>query len=112
VELISAIVRPFKVAGVCDALQSSGFQGLTVLEASGFGKQRGHTEIYRGAEYPSDFQQNSKIEIVAKEEDVSDIVDVICKVASTGRFGDGKIWITPVRDVIRIRTKEVGEDAL
>jgi nitrogen regulatory protein P-II 1 len=110
--LISAIVRPSKVDEVCDALQSFGFHGLTVTEASGFGKQRGQTEIYRGAAYPSTFRPSSKIEIVAKDEDVPDMIDTICHVAATGRIGDGKIWVTPVRELVRIRTKESGEDAL
>ena len=111
-QLISAIVRPFKVGPICEALQAFGFRGLTVTEASGFGKQRGHTEVYRGAEYTSEFQQKVKIEIVARDEDVQDMIDVICKVAKTGRIGDGKIWVTPVAELIRIRTREAGTGAL
>jgi len=111
-QLITAIVRPFKVGPICEALQTFGFRGLTVTEASGFGKQRGHTEVYRGSEYASEFQHKVKIEIVARDEDVHDLVDVICKVASTGRIGDGKIWVTSVRELIRIRTREAGLDAL
>ncbi len=111
-QLISAIVRPFKVGEICEAMQTFGFQGLTATEASGFGKQRGHSEIYRGAEYASQFQHKIKIEIVARDEDVHDMIDVICKVAYTGRIGDGKIWVTPVGELIRIRTKEAGDDAL
>jgi nitrogen regulatory protein P-II 1 len=110
--LISAMVRTSKVAQVCEALQSFGFQGMTVIEASGFGKQRGHVEIYRGAEYSSEFQPNSKIEIVARDDEVNDLIDVICQVAATGRLGDGKIWVTPVSELVRIRTREAGEDAL
>jgi nitrogen regulatory protein P-II 1 len=111
-QLISAIVRPFKVAPICEALQTFGFRGLTVTEATGFGKQRGHTETYRGAEYTSEFQHKTKIEIVARDEDVHDMIDVICRVAATGRIGDGKIWVTPVHELIRIRTRESGDDAL
>ena len=110
--LITAIVRPFKVGPICEALQTFGFRGLTVTEASGFGKQRGHTEVYRGSEYTSEFQRKVKIEIVAREEDIRDMIDVICNVAATGRIGDGKIWVTPVADVIRIRTREAGASAL
>ena len=110
--LISAIVRPFKVGPICEALQAFGFRGLTVTEASGFGKQRGHAELYRGSEYTSEFQHKVKIEIVARDEDIRDMIDVICNVAATGRIGDGKIWVTPVADVIRIRTKEAGTGAL
>jgi nitrogen regulatory protein P-II 1 len=112
VQLISAIVRPAKVVQICDALQAFGFHGLTVSEASGLGKQRGHAEIYRGTEYASAFEHKTKIEIVARDEDVGDMIEVICKVAATGRMGDGKIWVTPVRELVRIRTKEAGNDAL
>jgi nitrogen regulatory protein P-II 1 len=111
-QLISAIVRPFKVGEICDALQAFGCHGLTVTEASGFGKQRGHTEIHRGAEYSSQFQHKIKIEIIARDEDIHDMVDVICRVAATGRIGDGKIWITPINELVRIRTREAGDDAL
>ena len=110
--LINAIVRPAKVAEVTDALQSFGFHGFTVIDAIGFGKQRGQAQIYRGAETSPEFQHKSQIEIVAPDDDVQDIVDVICKVAATGRNGDGKIWITPITEVIRIRTKQAGADAL
>ncbi len=112
VQLISAIVRPAKVAPICEALQTFGFRGLTVTEASGFGKQRGHTEVYRGSEYASEFQRKAKIEIIAHDEDIHDMIDVICNVAATGRIGDGKIWVTPVAELIRIRTREAGTDAL
>jgi nitrogen regulatory protein P-II 1 len=112
VQLVSAVVRPFKVSQICDALQAFGFHGLTITEASGLGKQRGHAEIYRGAEYASAFERKTKIEIVAREEDVADMIEVICKVAATGRMGDGKIWVTPVSELVRIRTKQAGTDAL
>lgn len=111
-QLISAVVRTSKVDAVCEALQSFGFQGLTVTDAIGLGKQKGPTEIYRGSRRASAFQQASKLEIVTRDADVDDLVDVICRVAATGRVGDGKIWITPVRELLRIRTREAGEDAL
>ena len=111
-QLITAIVRPSVVGQICEALQSFGFRGLTATEASGFGKQRGHTEFYRGSEYPSEFQRKIKIEIIALDEDVRDMIDVICRVASTGGMGDGKIWVTPVAELIRIRTREAGTAAL
>jgi nitrogen regulatory protein P-II 1 len=111
-QLISAVVRPTKVGEVCDALQTLGFHGLTVTDANGLGKLRGHTEIYRGAKYSSEFQQHAKLEMVARDEDVRDMIDVICTVAFTGRMGDGKIWVTPVGELVRIRTREIGSDAL
>jgi nitrogen regulatory protein P-II 1 len=112
VQLISAIVRPTKVSQICEALGAFGFAGLTVLGAAGMGKMRGHAEIYRGVEYPSPLQPEVKIEIVVRDEDTREVVDVICRVAHTGSLGDGKVWITPVGDVVRIRTKEWGADAL
>jgi nitrogen regulatory protein P-II 1 len=111
-QLITAIVRPGKVTDLCDALQTFGFHGITVSDASGFGKQRGDSEFYRGSEYSSGFQHRSKLEIVVRDEDVPDMVDVICSVAATGGIGDGKIWITPIRELVRIRTREAGADAL
>ena len=111
-QLISAIVRTSKIEAICEALQSFGFHGLTVTDAVGLGKQQGPTEIYRGSRHASPFQHASKLEIVTRDADVDDLVDVICRVAATGRLGDGKIWITPVRELLRIRTREVGEDAL
>src|SRR5664279_976475 len=112
VQLITAVLRPSAAADVCDAVQALSFQGLTLIEAFGFGKQRGPVEIYRGTRMASEFQQQSLIEIVALDEHVQDLIDVICKVAATGRLGDGKIWVTPVRELVRIRTREVGVDAL
>jgi len=112
VQLVTAIVRPAKVTAVCDALQSFGFQGMTVTETSGIGKQRGHTEMYRGAEYAPAFQPKTRIEVVVRDEDVVDVVEVICTVASTGRVGDGKVWVTPIRDLVRIRTREHDDEAL
>jgi nitrogen regulatory protein P-II 1 len=112
VQLITAVLRPAAVTAVCEAVQALRFQGLTVIEAAGFGKQQGHVEIYRGARKASEFQPQGVVEIVARDEDVRDLIDVICKVAATGRLGDGKIWVTPVGELIRIRTREVGADAL
>ena len=109
---INAIVRPAKVMSICEALQAFGFHGLTVLEAEGFGKQRGREEIHRGVAYPSALRPEVKLEILARDEDVAELVDVICRVGYTGRRGDGKVWLTPVADVVRIRTKESGADAI
>jgi nitrogen regulatory protein P-II 1 len=111
-QLISAIVRPSKVNEVCGALQSFGFRGLTVTTASGFGKRRGRPEIYRGVDCSTGFQNQVKIEIVAPDDDVDDVISVVCKVAATGGIGDGKIWVTAVGALVRIRTGEAGADAL
>lgn len=110
--LISAVVRPVKVDEICEALQTLGFRGFTATEASGFGKLRERPEIYRGAEYASQFQRHVKLEIVVLDEDVVDVVEVIRSAASTGAVGDGKLWVTPVSDVVRLRTGERGRDAL
>jgi nitrogen regulatory protein PII len=112
VQLISAVVRLTKVDDICDAVQVFGFRGLTVTDATGYGKHRGGAEMYRGAQYSSKYERRAKIEIVVPDEDVQDIVDLICKVAGSGRMGDGKIWISPIREVVRIRTHEAGIDAL
>jgi nitrogen regulatory protein PII len=112
VQLISAVVRLARVDDVCDAVQIFGFRGMTVTDATGFGKRRSEAEMYRGASYSSKYQRRAKIEIVVPDEDVQDIVEVICEVAGSGRMGDGKIWITPVRELVRIRTHEAGPDAL
>jgi nitrogen regulatory protein P-II 1 len=112
VRLVTAVVRPEKVNAICEAMQAFGFRGLTVTEAAGFGKQRGHTEVYRGAEYLPEFQPTAIVEIVLPDEDVHDVIDVICQVAATGHLGDGKVWVTDVREVIRIRTREADGDAL
>ncbi len=109
---IEAIIKPFKLDEVKDALQEVGLQGITVTEARGFGRQRGHTELYRGAEYVVDFLPKVKIEIVLDDGLVTRAVEAICEAASTGRIGDGKIFITPVEEVIRIRTGETGVDAI
>jgi nitrogen regulatory protein P-II 1 len=109
---IEAIIKPFKLDEVKDALNSIGVQGITVTEVKGFGRQKGHTELYRGAEYVVDFLPKVKIEIIAADALVSKIVETIETTAKTGRIGDGKIFVTPVEEVIRIRTGERGESAI
>jgi nitrogen regulatory protein P-II 1 len=111
-QLVSAIVRPAKLGEICAALSTLGFHGATVTDASGLGKLPGRTEIYRGAKYSSEFQQHAKLEIVARDDDIQDLIDVICAVAFTGAMGDGKIWVTAVGELVRIRTRELGPDAL
>jgi len=111
-KLVVAIVKPFKLDDVKDALKAAGVQGITVGEVQGFGRQRGHTEVYRGAEYTIDFVPKVKIEILAEDDAVDSIVDCIVESARTGKIGDGKVWIVPVDDVRRIRTGEAGSDAL
>jgi len=109
---IEAIIKPFKLDEVKDRLNAAGVQGLTVTEVKGFGRQKGHTELYRGAEYVVDFLPKTKLEILASAEQVDDIIDAIMTAAHTGRIGDGKIFILPVADVVRIRTGERGEEAI
>ena len=109
---IEAIIKPFKLDDVKEALQEVGIQGITISEVKGFGRQKGHTEIYRGAEYVVDFLPKIKLEIVLSEDKVRGVVDAITKVAHTGRVGDGKIFITSVDDAVRIRTGETGESAI
>ena len=111
-KLITAIVKPFKLDEVKDALKAAGAQGLTVTEVRGFGRQGGHTETYRGAEYQIDFVPKVRIELVVDAEMVDRFIDVITTAASTGKIGDGKIWVTPVEHVLRIRTGEEGHDAI
>jgi nitrogen regulatory protein PII len=112
VKLVGAIVTPFKLDEVKEALRDAGVNGLTTTEVEGFGRQRGHTEVYRGAEYQVDFVPKVKIEIVCDDEQVTQIVDAIAKAARTGKIGDGKIWVVPAEQVVRIRTGEMGPDAL
>ncbi|HUO90151.1 MAG: P-II family nitrogen regulator [Rhizomicrobium sp.] len=109
---IEAIIKPFKLDEVKEALQEVGVQGITVTEAKGFGRQKGHTELYRGAEYVVDFLPKVKIEIVVDEGRVEASVDAIQKAARTGRIGDGKIFVLNVEEAIRIRTGETGADAI
>jgi len=110
--LITAIVKPFKLEDVKDALRSLNVYGMTVTEVRGFGRQRGHTEVYRGAEYTVEFLPKMRIEVVADDADVKRIVDAIVEAARTGKIGDGKVWTTPVDDLVRVRTGEMGHDAL
>lgn len=109
---IEAIIKPFKLDEVKDAISELGIQGMTVSEVKGFGRQKGHTEIYRGAEYVVDFLPKIKIELVIKDEDVPKVVDAIVGAAKTGRIGDGKIFVIPLEEVVRIRTGETGENAI
>ena len=111
-KLITAVIKPFKVDDVKEALKAAGVQGITVSEVRGFGRQGGHTETYRGAEYQIDFVPKAKVELVVDDSNLDAIVDVITKSAATGKIGDGKIWVTNVEQVIRIRTGEQGPDAI
>ncbi|HUP86458.1 MAG TPA: P-II family nitrogen regulator [Acidimicrobiales bacterium] len=111
-KLITAIVKPFKLDDVKESLKDSGVQGMTVSEVQGFGRQRGHTEVYRGAEYTIDFVPKVRIEILADEADVDRIVDAIVAAARTDKIGDGKVWVTDVDRIVRIRTGEMGADAV
>jgi len=111
-KLITAILKPFKLDEVKDALQAAGINGMTVSEASGFGRQRGHTEVYRGAEYTVDLVPKVRLEVLVDDEDAPSTVDVIVKAASTGSIGDGKVWTTPVEQVVRVRTGERGPEAI
>lgn len=111
-KLITAIVKPFTLPDIREALKQQDVHGLTVTESQGFGQQRGHSEVYRGAEYATDFVPKVKLEVLTADDQVEDLIDAIVDAAYTGKIGDGKIWITPVEDVIRIRTGERGETAL
>nr|WP_298376679.1 P-II family nitrogen regulator [uncultured Halomonas sp.] len=111
-KLITAIIKPFKLDDVREALADSGVQGITVTEVKGFGRQKGHTELYRGAEYVVDFLPKVKIEIAVDDARVESVLDAIVQSANSGRIGDGKLFVTPLEDVIRIRTGERGSDAV
>ena len=111
-KLVVAIIKPFKLDDVKTAVQDFGVQGLTVTESQGFGRQRGHTEVYRGAEYTIDFVPKVKLEIIVRDDLVHQVIETISAAAKTGRIGDGKIFITSIDEVIRIRTGERGEDAI
>jgi len=111
-KLLTAIIKPFKIDDVRAALSDIGVQGLTVTEVKGFGRQRGHTELYRGAEYVVDFLPKLKLEVAASDEQVDSIIDTIVKAANTGKIGDGKIFVSPLEQLVRIRTGETGEDAI
>jgi nitrogen regulatory protein P-II 1 len=111
-KIVVAIVKPHKLDEVKAALEAFGVQGLTVSEASGYGRQKGHTEVYRGAEYTVDLVPKVRVEVLVDDADAADVVEVIVKSAQTGRIGDGKVWTVPVDDVVRVRTGEHGVDAL
>lgn len=111
-KLITAIVKPFKLEEVKEALKGAGVQGMTVTEVQGFGRQSGHTEVYRGAEYTVDFVPKVRIEVLADDADADRIVDVVVDAARTGKIGDGKVWITDVDRLVRVRTGEAGPDAV
>jgi len=111
-KLITAIIKPFKLDDVRQALADVGVQGVTVTEVKGFGRQKGHTELYRGAEYVVDFLPKVKLEIAVADDQVDSVVEAITKTASTGKIGDGKIFISQLEEIIRIRTGETGEDAV
>ena len=111
-KLITAILKPFKLDEVKDALQAAGVTGMTVSEASGFGRQRGHTEVYRGAEYTVDLVPKVRLEVLVDEPNVESAIALIVKAAHTGSIGDGKVWTTPVDQVVRVRTGERGAEAI
>jgi nitrogen regulatory protein P-II 1 len=111
-KIVVAIVKPHKLDEIKAALEAFGVQGLTVSEASGYGRQKGHTEVYRGAEYTVDLVPKVRVEVLVDDADAADVVEVIVKSAQTGRIGDGKVWTVPVDDVVRVRTGEHGVDAL
>ncbi len=110
--LVTAVLKPFKLEDVKSALESFGVHGMTVSEVQGHGRQRGHTEVYRGAEYTVSFVPKVKVEVLVDDADAATIIDVIVKAAQTGSIGDGKVWSTPVDDVVRVRTRERGVEAL
>ena len=111
-KLVTAIIKPFKLEDVRNALESLGIQGMTITEVKGFGRQKGHTELYRGAEYVIDFLPKLKIEIAVSDDKLDEIIQAIQESTSTGKIGDGKIFVSSLENVIRIRTGEVGEEAL
>ncbi|MER6395042.1 MULTISPECIES: P-II family nitrogen regulator [unclassified Kitasatospora] len=111
-KLITAIVKPFKLDEVKNALQAIGVHGLTVTEASGYGRQHGHTEVYRGAEYRIDLVPKARIEVVVEDADADQVIEEIVRAARTGKIGDGKVWAVPVETVVRVRTGERGPDAV
>ncbi|EFC79033.1 P-II family nitrogen regulator [Parafrankia sp. EUN1f] len=111
-KLVTAVIKPFKVDDVKTALEGLGVHGLTISEVQGYGRQKGHTEVYRGAEYKVDFVPKIKIEVVVDDEAVDELVAAITTSAQTGKIGDGKVWVVPVESVVRVRTGERGSDAL
>ena len=111
-KLVVGIIKPFKLDDVKTAVQDFGVQGLTITEVQGFGRQRGHTEVYRGAEYTIDFVPKVKLEILVEDDEAKGVAERIMEAARTGKIGDGKVWVVPVDSVLRIRTGEAGSDAL
>lgn len=111
-KVVVAVVKPFKLEEVKESLEDVGIQGMTVTDARGFGRQKGHTEIYRGAEYQVDFSPKTRIEVLADDDQVDEVVKAIVEGAHTDSIGDGKVWVVPVETVVRIRTGERGRDAL
>jgi nitrogen regulatory protein P-II 1 len=111
-KLVVAVLKPFKLDDVKEALKDLGIQGMTLTEAQGFGRQRGHTEVYRGAEYEVDFVPKIRLEVLVDDGQADDVVDTIIRTAATGKIGDGKVWVLPVETVVRVRTGERGVDAL
>ncbi len=111
-KLITAIIKPFKLEDVKVALEAAGIHGLTVSEASGFGRQKGHTEVYRGAEYTVDLVPKVRLEVVVEDSAADSVVSAIVAAAQTGKIGDGKVWVSPVETIVRVRTGERGADAL
>jgi nitrogen regulatory protein P-II 1 len=110
--LVTAVIKPFTLEAVKTALEGLGVQGMTVSEVQGFGRQRGHTEVYRGAEYSVAFVPKARVEVLVDDADAARVVDAVVAAARTGTIGDGKVWTTPVEDVVRVRTGERGADAL
>jgi nitrogen regulatory protein P-II 1 len=111
-KLVTAIIKPFKLDDVKDALSEAGISGMTVSEVRGFGRQRGHTEVYRGAEYKVDFVPKVRVEVLADDHDAQRVAETIVNAARTDQIGDGKVWVAPLDSVIRVRTGEMGDDAI
>ncbi len=111
-KMVTAVIKPFKLDDVREALSEIGVTGLTVTEVKGFGRQKGHTELYRGAEYVVDFVPKVRLDLAVRDVDLDQVIEVICKVSGTGKIGDGKIFVTPLEQVVRIRTGETDESAI
>lgn len=111
-KLVVAVIKPFKLNEVKEALKTVGVQGMTLTEVNGFGRQRGHTEVYRGAEYEIDFVPKIRIEVLVDDSQADDVVDAVVSSAATGKIGDGKVWVVPVEAAVRVRTGERGKDAI
>lgn len=111
-KLVTAVVKPFTLADIRESLEQLGVHGMTVTESQGFGQQRGHSEVYRGAEYATDFVPKVKVEVVIKDEDLDDVANAIIEAAHTGKIGDGKLWVTPVEAAYRVRTGDRDDDAI